>query len=128
MSKIARTAALVVGAVALAATGIGALASAGIIGGTITTATGATVLGFAGVAASTFTAIGAVAGFAGALLGMAAGAVKPGGSVGGFPSSFAIDATPFEESSYDAGQSVRSATVRPSFDGQWQMVGRWNPG
>ena len=66
--KILRTAALVVGAVALVATGIGALAGAGIIG---TTVAGAAT--FAGIAASTFTTIGAIAGVVSSVISLAAG-------------------------------------------------------
>jgi len=87
MSRVARTAALVVGAVALAATGIGAAASAGLIGGAVTTAAGATVAGFAGVAASTFTAVGAIAGVASAAVG-ALTAKKPKTSSSGAQERF----------------------------------------
>ncbi|WP_088183573.1 hypothetical protein [Sphingobium sp. Z007] len=91
MGKFVRTAALVVGAAALVATGIGAAAGAGLIGASITTAAGATVAGFAGVAASTFTAVGAIAGVAASLASLAAGPVKPKTSLGGNATKFTID-------------------------------------
>lgn len=91
MPKALRTAALVVGAVALVASGIGAAAGAGLIGSTIVTATGASVAAFAGVAATTFTAIGAIAGVAGTLIGLAAGPAKPKTSLGGNATKFTID-------------------------------------
>ncbi len=57
--KVLKTAAIVVGVVAIAATGIGAIAGAGIIG---TTVAGVTTV--AGISAATFTAIGSVASLA----------------------------------------------------------------
>ncbi len=87
MAKALRTAALVVGAAALVASGIGAAAGASLIGATL--ASGAA--GFAGIAASTFTAIGAIAGAVGGVLSLAAVAVTPKGSVGGNATKFKID-------------------------------------
>lgn len=67
MAKALKTAAIVVGAVALIATGVGAAAGAGLIGVTVAgTAT------FAGVAASTFATIGTLAGVASAVLSVGA--------------------------------------------------------
>lgn len=90
MSKFARTAAFVVGAAALIASGVGALAGASIIGATAGAgaAAGATA-GFLGVSAATFTAVGAIAGVASAALSLAAG--QPKGSVGGSATQFKID-------------------------------------
>ena len=85
--KALRTAAIVVGAVALVATGIGAAASAGLIGATL--ASGAA--GFAGIAATTFATIGTIAGVAAAVLSTVAGAAKPKGSVGGNATKFTIN-------------------------------------
>ncbi len=79
MSKFARTAAIVVGAVALAATGIGAVVGA----------TGA--VGFLGVSGATWTAIGSVASVGSAILSVAAGAAKPKGTVGGNATKFTIN-------------------------------------
>lgn len=87
MAKALRTAALVVGAAALVASGIGAAAGAGLIGTTLASG----VAGFAGVAASTFTAVGAIAGAVGGILSLAATAVAPKGSVGGNATKFKID-------------------------------------
>lgn len=87
MAQALRTAALVVGAAALVATGIGAAAGATLIGTTL--ASGAA--GFAGIAASTFTAVGAIAGAVGGVLSLAAVAVTPKGSVGGNATKFKID-------------------------------------
>ena len=88
MSKILKTAALVVGAVALVATGIGAAAGAGLIGAGIGSA--ATV---AGVAASTLTTIGALAGAAAGLLSIGASltAKKPTAQATGSPTDFSAD-------------------------------------
>lgn len=90
MSKTLRTAAFVIGAVALVASGAGALAGAGLIGATAGAgaAAGATA-GFLGVSAATLTAVGAIAGAASAVLSLAAG--TPKGSIGGSPTQFKID-------------------------------------
>lgn len=92
MGKVVRTAAMIVGAVALVATGIGAAAGAGLIGATAAAgATAATVAGFAGIAATTWTAIGAIAGVAASLASLAAGPAKPKSSLGGNATKFTID-------------------------------------
>lgn len=78
IAKALRTAAFVVGAIALAATGIGA-------------AVGATGL-FLGVAGATFTTIGTIAGVVGGVLSLTAAAVgAPKGTVGGNATKFKID-------------------------------------
>ena len=69
MAKALKTIAIVAGAVALVATGIGAAAGAGLIGTTAAGAASATVLG---VSAGTFTAIGAIAGVASAVASLGA--------------------------------------------------------
>ena len=77
MAKALKTAAFVVGAVALAATGIGAAASAGLIAASGFTAAAATV--------------GTIASVAAAGLSIAASAVAPKGTVGGNATLFKID-------------------------------------
>jgi hypothetical protein len=79
MAKALKTAAFVVGAVALAATGIGA-------------AVGASGL-FLGVAGSTFATIGTIAGVASAVLSVAATSLapKPKGTIGGSATKFTIN-------------------------------------
>ena len=73
MAKALKTAAIIVGAVALIATGVGAAASAGLIGAGL--GASATVLG---VSAATLTAVGAVAGAVSAVLSFGAQALtKP---------------------------------------------------
>src|SRR3546814_8057996 len=77
--KVLRTAAIIVGAVALVATGIGAVVGAGT---------------FLGVAGSTFAAVGTIAGAASAVLGVAANLLtaKPPGSLAvGNPEDFKLD-------------------------------------
>jgi hypothetical protein len=75
MSKALRTVALVVGAVALIATGIGAAVGAGIIGAAGAAGGAAT---FAGLTAATFATIGTIAGLAATALTFAASALaKP---------------------------------------------------
>src|SRR3546814_20832773 len=77
--KVLRTAAIIVGAVALVATGIGAVVGAGT---------------FLGVAGSTFAAVGTIAGAASAVLGVAANLLtaKPPGSLAvGHPEAFKLD-------------------------------------
>lgn len=90
MSKTLRTAAFVIGAVALVASGVGAAAGAGLIGATAGAgaAAGATA-GFLGVSAATLTAVGAIAGAASAILTLAAG--TPKGTIGGSATQFKID-------------------------------------
>lgn len=83
--KALRTAAFVVGAVALAATGVGALGSAGLLGSAI--ASGGAIAGIA--TAATLTTIGTIAGAAAALITIAAG--SPKGSIGGSATQFKID-------------------------------------
>ncbi len=75
--KTLRTAAFVVGAVALAATGVGAAVSAGLIAASATTATIATVATIASVTAGALSIVAAVA--------------TPKGSVGGSATQFKID-------------------------------------
>ncbi|MFV1919131.1 hypothetical protein VPH46_06830 [Sphingomonas sp. MJ1 (PH-R8)] len=77
MAKALRTAAFVVGAVALAATGVGAAVSLGAIAASATTATVATVATVAQVSA--------------AALSIASAAATPKGSLGGNPTQFTID-------------------------------------
>lgn len=81
---------MVIGAVALVASGVGALAGASIIGATAGAgaAAGATA-GFLGVSAATLTAVGAIAGVASGALSIAAG--SPKGSIGGNATQFKID-------------------------------------
>jgi hypothetical protein len=83
--KALRTAAFVVGAVALAATGVGALGTAGLLGSAI--ASGGAIAGIA--TAATLTTFGTIAGAAAAIATLAAGAPK--GSVGGSATQFKID-------------------------------------
>jgi hypothetical protein len=77
MAKALRTAAFVVGAVALAATGVGAAVSLGALAASATTATIATVATVAQVSA--------------AALSIASAAATPKGSLGGNPTEFTID-------------------------------------
>ncbi|MCG7350017.1 hypothetical protein [Sphingomonas sp. ACRSK] len=77
MAKALRTAAFVVGAVALAATGVGAAVSLGALAASATTATIATVATVAQVSA--------------AALSIAASVAQPKGSLGGNPTEFTID-------------------------------------
>ncbi len=83
--KTLRTAAFVVGAVALVATGVGALGTAGLLGSAI--ASGGAIAGIA--TAATLTTVGTIAGAVAALATLAAGAPK--GSVGGSATQFKID-------------------------------------
>ena len=89
MSKILKTAALVVGAVALIATGVGAAAGAGLLGAAA--AAGGTIAGVA--TAATFTAIGTLAGVTAAVLsvGAALTATKPSAVSTGSPTDFSAD-------------------------------------
>lgn len=105
MARALRTAALVVGAAALVASGIGAAAGASLIGTTL--ASGA--LGFAGISASTFTAVGAIAGAVGGVLSLAAVAVTPKGSVGGNATKFKIDKD--AGIPYQVGRSLNGGNV-----------------
>ncbi|SEM63061.1 hypothetical protein SAMN05192583_0896 [Sphingomonas gellani] len=94
MSKFLATAAVVVGAVALAATGVGAAASAGLIGtaGTAATATtAATAASFAGLSATTLTSVATLAGVAAAGLSFGASALAPKPSQGGSQTSWKAD-------------------------------------
>ena len=86
--KALRTAAFVVGAAALVASGIGAAVGAGILGGV---AAGATTATFAGLSAATFTTIGAALSATAGALSIAAGAAAPKGTVGGNATKFKID-------------------------------------
>ena len=86
--KALRTAAFVVGAVALVATGVGAAVGAVIIGGVAAGATSAT---FLGVTAATFSAIGTLAGVAAGAISLASIAAQPKGTVGGNPTKFTIN-------------------------------------
>ena len=85
MSKVLKTAALVVGAVALVATGISAVAAA--------TAAAGTVASAFGVAATTFTSIGALAGVAAGVLSLGASltAKKPTAFATGSQTKFSAD-------------------------------------
>lgn len=91
MAKALKTAALVVGAVALVATGVGAAAGAGLIGTAAAAGAAASTATFLGVTAGTFMAVGALAGVASSLLTLAAGLTAPKGSLGGSPTTFTID-------------------------------------
>ncbi|EQA96860.1 phage tail tip fiber protein [Sphingobium baderi] len=84
MSKVLRTAAMVVGAVALVATGIGAAAGAGILGAGATGAAGTV----AGISVGTISAVGTYGALAAGALSMAAGATAPGYSAEGNPTTF----------------------------------------
>jgi hypothetical protein len=86
--KALRTAAFVVGAVALASTGVGAAVSAGLLG---SVAAGASAATFLGVSAATFAAVGAIAGAVGAGLSLVSAIAAPKGSVGGSATQFKID-------------------------------------
>lgn len=77
MAKTLRTAAIVVGAVALAASGVGALGTAGVLA--------------LGTAAGTVATIAAVGGLVAAGLSLAASALAPKPSIGGNPVKFKID-------------------------------------
>lgn len=87
MAKALRTAAVVVGAAALIASGVGAAGAAGLLGSTI--AAGGSIAGIA--TAATLTSFGAIAGAVGGALSLAAVAVTPKGSVGGNATKFKID-------------------------------------
>jgi hypothetical protein len=87
--KTLRTAAFVIGAAALVATGIGAAVGAGLIGTAAAAGAAASSATLFGVTAATFTAVGAIAGAASAVLSLAAG--TPKGSVGGSATQFKID-------------------------------------
>ncbi len=78
--KAVRTAALVIGAAALVATGVGAAVGAGLIAASAI-----------GASAATLTAIGAGLSAASGILSIAAGAAAPKGSVGGNATKFKID-------------------------------------
>ncbi|TCM17200.1 hypothetical protein EDF56_106316 [Novosphingobium sp. PhB165] len=84
MAKALKTAALVVGAVALVATGVGALAGAGVLGAAAMGTTGVV----AGISVGTITTIGAFAGLAAAALSFAAAKMAPGISAQGDPTKF----------------------------------------
>lgn len=87
--KVLKVAAIVVGAVALIATGVGALAGAGLIG---TTVAGVTTV--AGIAAGTWATIGTIATLASTALSLGAAltAKKPDGpAYGGQPQNFKLD-------------------------------------
>lgn len=86
--KAVRTAAFVIGAAALVATGVGAAVGAGILGGVAAAGTAAT---FAGLSAATFTTIGVALSAAAGALSLAAGAAAPKGTVGGNATKFKID-------------------------------------
>ncbi len=89
--KAVRTAAFVIGAAALVATGIGAAVGAGILGGVAAGAAAGTAATFAGVSAAAFTTIGVALSAAAGALSLAAGAASPKGSVGGNATKFKID-------------------------------------
>ena len=85
--KALRTAAFVVGAAALVATGVGAAAGAGLLGAAA--ASGGVIAGVA--TASTFATIGTALSVAGGVLSIAAVAAAPKATVGGNPTKFKID-------------------------------------
>lgn len=85
--KALRTAAFVVGAAALVATGIGAAGAAGLLGTAV--ASGGAIAGIA--TAATFTAIGTVFSVAAAVTSFALGSPKPRGTMGGNPTKFTIN-------------------------------------
>ncbi len=87
MAKALKTAAIVVGAAALLATGIGAAGAAGLLGTTI--AAGGSIAGVA--TAATFTTIGTLAGVASTIGMAAAQAGAPKGTVGGNATKFKVD-------------------------------------
>ncbi|MBB4154185.1 hypothetical protein GGQ80_002095 [Sphingomonas jinjuensis] len=87
MSKALKTAALVVGAAALIATGVGAAAGAGLLGAAA--ASGGVIAGVA--TAATFTTIGTLASLGALALTVAAGATAPKGTAAGNPTKFTID-------------------------------------
>jgi hypothetical protein len=87
--KTLRTAAFVIGAAALVATGVGAAVGAGLIGTAAAAGAAASTATLFGVTAATISAVGAIAGAASALLSLAAG--SPKGSVGGSATQFKID-------------------------------------
>lgn len=78
--KALRTAAFVIGAAALVATGVGAAVGAGLV-----------AAGTIGASAATLTAIGAGLSAASGILSIVAGAAAPKGSVGGSATKFKID-------------------------------------
>jgi hypothetical protein len=89
--KALRTAAFVVGAVALVTTGVGALASVGAIGATVgSTAAAAGALTSASILA-TATTVATIAGAVGGVLSLAAAAAAPAGTLGGNATDFKID-------------------------------------
>ncbi len=91
MAKTLRTAALVVGAAALVATGVGAAVGAGILGGVAAGAAAGTAATFLGVSAATFASVGAIAGAVSGVLSLASAAAMPKASVGGNATKFKID-------------------------------------
>lgn len=89
--KALRTAAFVVGAAALVATGAGAALGAGLIGGVAAGAAAGSAATFAGLTAATLTTIGTAASAAAGVLTLVAGAAAPKGTVGGNATKFKID-------------------------------------
>ncbi|MBW6522399.1 hypothetical protein KZ810_02710 [Sphingomonas sp. RHCKR47] len=87
MAKALRTAAFVVGAAALVATGVGALAGAGALGAAAVGATGTV----AGISTASIASFGAIAGAASGALSLVTAATAPRGTVGGNATSFKID-------------------------------------
>ncbi|MCG7349799.1 Hint domain-containing protein [Sphingomonas sp. ACRSK] len=87
MAKALRTAAFVVGAVALVATGIGAAGGAGLLGSAI--ASGGTIAGVGTAAA--FSSFGTLAGVGAGVLSLASAVATPRASLGGNPTEFTID-------------------------------------
>jgi hypothetical protein len=85
--KAIRTAAFVVGAVALVATGVGALGAAGAFGASI--AAGGSIAGLA--TAATLTSIGTIASVAAGALSLVAAVAQPKGTLGGNPTKFTIN-------------------------------------
>lgn len=85
--KALRTAAFVVGAAALVATGVGALGAAGALGASV--AAGGSIAGIA--TAATLTSIGTIASVTAGALSLVAAAAQPKGTVGGSPTKFTIN-------------------------------------
>lgn len=89
--KALRTAAFVVGAAALVASGVGAAVGASILGGVAAGAAAGTAATFAGLTAATFTTIGVALSATAGVLSLVAAATAPKGTVGGNATKFKID-------------------------------------
>ncbi|KQM92236.1 hypothetical protein ASE70_15085 [Sphingomonas sp. Leaf22] len=91
MSRSFRTAALIIGAAALIATGVGAAAGAGLIGASAGSAAAAAGAATSASIAATAATVASAASAAGAALSLAAVATAPKGTVGGNATKFKID-------------------------------------